>query len=154
MPAMPARVLIVEDNPTVRRATADFLETHPAVEVARAVESAEDALEHLNGAGRADLPGTRSVDLHSDGSVDLVLVDTRMPGGMSGIDLVRRLQEDAPGVPCLMYSSHDGSAYVQRALDAGARGYFLKSNPGRLPGAIQQVLAGEQYLDPRINLGC
>lgn len=134
---MPARVLLVEDNPTVRRATADFLATCSDIEVAHAVASAKDAIEHLNG----------------DGSADLALVDTRLPGGMSGIDLVRRLQDDAPDVPCLMYSAHDGPPYVQRALGAGAHGYVLKSNPDRLPIAIQQVLEGEQYLDPRIDLG-
>lgn len=132
---MSTRILIVEDNEVMRSALEQFLEDWPEFEVVGAVERAEEALEYLSGAGTADL----------------VLADTRLPGGMSGIDLVRRLRDTWPELPCLMYSGHEEREYVEAALAAGARGYLLKGTPDKLPVAIQQVCEGEEYIDEEVE---
>jgi DNA-binding NarL/FixJ family response regulator len=139
---MPARIMIVEDNAYMRRALVQFFEDLQAFEVVSAVERAEEALEHLNG---AHPPGAEAE------GVDLALVDMRLSGGMSGTDLVRQLQEMRPDLSCLMYSGHGEQEYVDEALAAGAQGYMLKGSPDALPEAIQRVLAGEQYIDPQID---
>lgn len=72
-------------------------------------------------------------------------VDTSLPD-MNGIELVRRLLDRRPDILCLMYSGHEETFYVERALEAGARGYLVKGNPRELPGAIRQVLNGGTYL--------
>lgn len=133
---MQARILVVEDNKVMRQALGQYLEDQPDLTMVAATETAEEALEYLD---RSGVP-------------DLVLADTRLPG-MSGIDLVRRLQSIQPDLPCLMYSGHDETRYVEEALDAGAKGYLIKGDPDQLSKAIEQVLAGNEYIDEKlINL--
>ena len=52
-----------------------------------------------------------------------------------------------------MYSGHEETFYVERALEAGAKGYLVKGNPGELPDAIQQVLNGDTYLSRTLRDG-
>ena len=130
---MNARIYIVEDHAVMRGALADFLRSTPGLEVAGAAATAEEALEEIDG-----------------DAVDLVLVDTRLPG-MGGIELVEELKGRWPGVACLMLSGHDDEAYVDRAKKAGAQGYLVKGKADEIPEAIQRVLAGEPYTDWKIE---
>jgi DNA-binding NarL/FixJ family response regulator len=70
---------------------------------------------------------------------------------MNGIELVAKLRHQAPELPCLMLSGHREHEYVQRALDAGAKGYVMKSEPEAILPAIKQVLAGEIYLSQALQ---
>lgn len=124
-----ASIYIVEDHDVMRQALDNFLSETPDFSVAGTAKTAEDALPHLL----------------DDAAVDLVLVDTSLPG-MSGIDLVEKLQRQRPTLRCLVLSGHSGDAYVRRALEAGARGYVLKGDPSELMTALQQVLDGDVYL--------
>jgi DNA-binding NarL/FixJ family response regulator len=65
---------------------------------------------------------------------------------MSGIDLVREMNERRPALRCLMHSGHGEASYVDQALQAGAWGYVLKGNPDELLTAIRHVICGEKYL--------
>lgn len=78
-------------------------------------------------------------------AADLVLVDVSLPR-MSGVDLVRLLQVQIPGLLCLMVSGHDEAGYARQALHAGARGYVLKGRPEDLRDGIRTVLDGGTYL--------
>jgi DNA-binding NarL/FixJ family response regulator len=123
-----ARVFIVEDHQDMREVLQEYIGEAIGLVVCGTAGDAESALESL-----------RDLDL------DLVVVDVSLPG-MSGIDLVKHLQDRSPDLPCLVLSGHGEPTYVARALGAGARGYVLKGNARELPGAIQDVLAGETYL--------
>lgn len=120
----------------MRRALEQFLDDLSDFEVGGATETAEAALQALNGTA----------------NVDLALIDTRLPG-MNGIELVKQLQARHPDLPCLMYSGHGETTYVEQALDAGARGYVLKGDPDELPTAIRRVLNGEQHLSAPLQKG-
>jgi DNA-binding NarL/FixJ family response regulator len=102
-------------------------------EIAGLATTAEQALE--------ELPGLK---------VDLILVDVSLPG-MSGIDLVAALQHGNHGVPCLMLSGHASRQYVERSLDAGARGYVLKDDIGGILEGIHEVLNGGIYISEQLE---
>jgi DNA-binding NarL/FixJ family response regulator len=77
--------------------------------------------------------------------LDLVLVDISLPK-ISGIDLVGRLNQLYPDLPCLMISGHKSSLYLRRSLEAGARGYAIKDSAKGIIEGIYQVIRGEIYI--------
>ncbi|MBK3735729.1 response regulator [Azospirillum brasilense] len=92
-PPRPATILLVEDEALVRMATATVLE-HAGFRIMEA-SSGPDALDAFA----------------RDPEVDLVLTDYAMPG-MTGLELVRELRVQRPGLPVLMVT---GYAEIQRA---------------------------------------
>jgi two-component system invasion response regulator UvrY len=123
------RVVVTDDHRVVREGLRYMLNDAPDVDVVGEAESGEELLA---------LVGSEVVDV--------VLLDVRMPG-MSGLDVLERLAEDAPQVRVLMLSMHDQPAYVRRAIELGAAGYLLKS-AGRdeLLTALQVAAEGGTYL--------
>jgi DNA-binding NarL/FixJ family response regulator len=80
----------------------------------------------------------------------VVVMDIALPG-VSGIEGVRRIIAHDPGARVLMFSMHDESIFVRRALDAGALGYVTKASaPQVLIEAIDVVAAGRRFLSPDI----
>lgn len=127
------RVFVVEDHPLMRDMLTEFLALEEIFEIVGVVDSAEAALERF-----------------PDPLPDLVLIDMSLPG-MSGIDLLRKLHERQPGLPCAMLSGHGEKHYVEQAFEAGASGYILKGEPDELPQAIQQILAGNPFISPELQ---
>jgi DNA-binding NarL/FixJ family response regulator len=79
------------------------------------------------------------------------VMDCALPG-ISGLVAARRILEASPDVAILMLSMHSEETWVRQALDAGARGYILKSAMElELPVAIRKVAAGETVLDPAVS---
>lgn len=116
------RLFLVDDSELFLELLMDVLEGEPDLTVAGSATSGEEALETL--------PGM---------ACDLALIDVSMPG-MNGIELVRRLQQERPDVPCVMLSAHAGEAYVSQAMAAGARAYVEKGRPEELLATIHAVL--------------
>lgn len=84
------------------------------------------------------------------GGIDLLLTDMTMPG-LSGIDLIKRIREEAPQIPVLVLSMHGECQVAARAIKAGAAGYLTKdSEPEILLAAIRQVAAGGHYISPEL----
>jgi len=91
--------------------------------------------------------GTQVLEILSQKRFDLLLLDMTMPG-VSGSDLVARIQAFADAPPILILSMHNEAQIARRALAAGAAGYLTKdSNPDILLAAIRRVAAGGRYLD-------
>lgn len=81
---------------------------------------------------------------------DIVLLDLSMPG-LSGVDLIKRLQLDHAELPVLVLSMHVEAQIVARVLRAGARGYVTKDcEPAALLGAVRKVAGGGRYIDPSL----
>jgi DNA-binding NarL/FixJ family response regulator len=119
------RILIVDDHPLMREGIAGWIQRAPNMEVCGHAESASDAL-----AMAAKL------------KPDLVLTDITLTG-RDGLELIKDLAAQFPGLPALVLSMHEESLYAARALRAGARGYIMKSAGGtRLLQAIEEVLQG------------
>ncbi len=82
---------------------------------------------------------------------DLVLADITMPG-KSGLEFIKDMQTQHPGVPVLVMSMHDESIYAERVLRAGGRGYIMKNEGGeRVLEAIRQVLQGQVYVSKHVS---
>ncbi len=84
------------------------------------------------------------------GACDLLLLDMTMPG-LSGIDLIQRLQKEHPALPVLILSMHNEGQFVARAVKAGASGYVTKgSEPEVLLAAIRKIAPGGRFIDPSL----
>ncbi|MDP2561776.1 response regulator transcription factor [Psychrobium sp. 1_MG-2023] len=78
---------------------------------------------------------------------DVVVMDLSMPG-IGGLEAIRRLCKYDPDVLVLVYSIHDESIYVERALEAGARGYVSKNSAAEvLATAVAEIASGKRYIE-------
>lgn len=81
---------------------------------------------------------------------DVVLTDARMPG-MDGLELVRALVADHPGVAVVVLTTFDDEAIVRGAIGAGASGFLLKDvTTDQLASGIRAVSQGGLVVDPRV----
>jgi two-component system, NarL family, response regulator len=128
------RVLIADDHLIFRMGLKSLLNNEPDIVVA----------------GEAST-GAQTIEKFKDLRPDVVVLDLRMPdgGGMAALAGVRELRNDAR---VLVLSSYANEEEVYQALQAGASGYVLK-DVGRdeLTGAIRQVYAGRQWIQPCIQ---
>ena len=123
------RILIVDDHPITRYGLTQLISHEPDLLVCGEAESAAQALAAIKSA-----------------RPDLVLADITMPG-RSGLEFIKDLQTQHPGVAVLVMSMHDETIYAERVLRAGGRGYIMKNEGGeRLLEAIRQVLQGQVYI--------
>jgi DNA-binding NarL/FixJ family response regulator len=77
---------------------------------------------------------------------DVIIIDISLKNS-DGIDFLRQLKAKGFIIPSLIFSMHEEPVYIERALNSGARGYFLKSESIReLPTAIRNIIAGKVYL--------
>ena len=81
---------------------------------------------------------------------DVVLLDVHMPDGV-GVEVIRRVAGDQPGVRFLALSVSDAAQDVIAVIRAGARGYVTKSISGpELADAVQRVHGGDAVFSPRL----
>jgi DNA-binding NarL/FixJ family response regulator len=81
---------------------------------------------------------------------DVYVLDISMPE-LNGIETTDRLKKLNPENKIIILSMHDGLAYVEKALQAGAEGYILKKGATEeVIHAIREVYKGERYLSPRV----
>jgi DNA-binding NarL/FixJ family response regulator len=81
----------------------------------------------------------------------VIVMDCAMPGA-SGLHATREILKRDAGVAILMLSMHAEDTLVRQALEAGARGYVLKSALDLdLAAAVKRVAAGEIVLDPQLS---
>lgn len=125
---MPINLYIVEDNTYVRQAFQLFFQRQHEWQTYGIATTAEEAL--------ADL---------TIYDADLVIVDVALPD-MDGIQLIERLLTQQPALRCLIFSCYLELAYIQRFLEAGAKGYVVKDDSAELAAAIRHILNGEVYL--------
>jgi DNA-binding NarL/FixJ family response regulator len=82
---------------------------------------------------------------------DVIVMDISMPV-VNGIEAATRLKKTLPRTKLLMVTVHASPAYVEAALQAGARGYILKSGPpGELLEAVAAVCAGRLFLSAQLS---
>lgn len=129
------RVLIADDNRTVRRGLRIQLETVPGIRVIGEVANGFDA-----------------VTIARNENADVVLMDLQMPG-MTGAEATRELTRSRSTHPVavIVMTSFSIDQYVTEALDAGAVGYLLKSHDSdQLISAIHAAARGEAIVSSRV----
>lgn len=126
-------ILTVDDHPLIREGIAAVINDQPDMQVI-----AEAAT------------GSAAVEQFRLRSPDIVLLDLRLPD-TSGIQVILALKKLSGSVRVIVLTTFDGDVEIRRALEAGARGYMLKSMPpAELFIAIRQVYAGKTHVPGRI----
>jgi two-component system response regulator NreC len=130
---MSIKVLLADDHRIMREALRSLIEKESDMKV---VGEAAD--------GRA------AVRLSRELSPDVVIMDITMPE-LNGVEATNQILSEAPNVKILGLSMHSDEHFVAGMLKAGGSGYLLKDCAAEeLVQAIRSVIAGEQYLSPKI----
>jgi DNA-binding NarL/FixJ family response regulator len=131
-PADRIRLLIVDDHPVVRDGLVSIL------------HEGEPDLEVIGEAG----DGKEAVIAWRNLRPTVTIMDLQLPG-QSGVEAVQAIRREDPDARILVLTTFDGDADIQRALEAGARGYLLKSvRRATLIEAVRAVAAGPRSLPP------
>jgi len=134
-PALPPviKAAIIEDRRDLREGLAILINGTPGYRCVGSFRSMEEALLRI---GR-DLP-------------HVALVDIGLPG-ISGIEGIRLLREQYPGLALLVLSVYDDDERIFEALCAGAAGYLLKHTaPARLLECLKEVVSGGAPMSPEV----
>src|SRR5208283_615974 len=127
------RVLSVDDHPLLREGIAAIIDNQPDMQLVAQASNAQEALQQF----RKHRP-------------DVTLMDLRLPD-KSGIDAMIAVRTEFPEARVIMLTTFEGDVEIQRALEAGARGYMLKSMPPKeLVEVIRQVHAGKKRIPPQL----
>ena len=89
------------------------------------VTTLQERLEMRGFPARVALDGQSGLDLIAADTPDVVVLDLRMPG-MSGVEVLRRIRGQWPGLPVIMLSGHGSDQDFQACLDLGAAQYHKK----------------------------
>ena len=81
---------------------------------------------------------------------DLILIDLSLPK-LNGMEASRRIRKLCPHSKIVFLSQDCSPEVVEEALRIGAMGYLLKSDAADLPVAVQAILAGGQFVSPRLQ---
>jgi DNA-binding NarL/FixJ family response regulator len=94
--------------------------------------------------------GSEAIQKYREHRPDVTLMDLRLPD-MNGIDTLIAIRGEFPEARLIMLTTFEGDVDIQRALEAGARGYVLKSMPPQdLVGVIRQVHAGKRRIPSEV----
>ncbi len=128
------RVLICDDQATVRDGLRLMLGLEPDIEVVGTAQHGAEALV-----------------LVAAVSPDLVLMDLKMPV-MNGIEATRQICRHFPTTRVLVLTTYDADEWVFDAVRAGAAGYLLKDTAREeLVAAVRGTVAGGGYIDPAVG---
>jgi DNA-binding NarL/FixJ family response regulator len=127
------RILSVDDHPLLREGIAMIVNNQPDMLMVGQAAS-----------------GTDGINKFREHRPDVTLMDLRLPD-LSGIDALTAIRTEFPEARIIMLTTFEGDVEIQRALDAGARGYMIKSMPPRdLLEVIRQVHAGKKRVPPQV----
>jgi len=130
---MSIRALLADDHVLVRQRLKSLLE-HEGIQV---IAEASD--------GQVALQQAQSLQ------PDIAVMDISMPIS-NGLEAARGIRASCPKTKTILLTQHEEDHYVSEAIDAGVKGYVLKSQAViDLMNAIRQVSRGEVYLSPGIS---
>ena len=131
---MKLRILIADDHELVRRGARALLNARNDWRVVGEAANGREAVE-------------KAIKLRPD----VAVVDISMPE-LDGVEVVRQIREAVPDAKVLVLTMHESGQMVRHALEAGARGYLLKSDLSDcLTKAVRAIADGKRFLTPRVS---
>jgi DNA-binding NarL/FixJ family response regulator len=128
------RIMLADDHEIVRRGIRSLIEARGGWEICG---------EAAN--------GFEAVELALKEKPDVAILDYFMPG-QTGLDVTRQIRAKLPKTQALIFSEHDGETLIRDALQAGARGFLLKSDAEeQLLDAITALAAARPYFTARVS---
>jgi len=121
------RILIVDDNPAVRRYLRAILEQQESWRVCGEARTGAEALHQV-----------------LDSPPDLIVLDYQMPD-LNGVDIAKQISEMFPQIPILMVTLHLSRQLAEAAREAGVRGACAKQDIGSLVEAVEVLLQDKTY---------
>jgi DNA-binding NarL/FixJ family response regulator len=110
MNAAPLKIVVVDDHSVVRRGVRALLESHAGWEVVAEATTGREAVD--------------AVKRHQP---DVVVMDLSLPD-LNGLEATRQIVRDSPQTEVLVLTMHHSEQLAREVLQAGARGYVLKSD--------------------------
>ena len=127
------RILVADDHEIVRRGLVSLIKSHPDWEVCAEAEN-----------------GRQAVEKASLSKPDIAILDIGMPV-LNGLEATRQILRDRPGTRILVLTITDTDQAVQAVLDAGARGFLLKSDAARdLVTALEALEHNKAFFTARV----
>ncbi|HJX84755.1 MAG TPA: response regulator transcription factor [Candidatus Angelobacter sp.] len=131
---MKLRILIADDHEVVRRGLCTLLKTHEGWEIC----------------GEAS-DGREAVEMARQLKPDVVILDIGMPN-LNGLAATRQLTQQDAQQKIIILTLTDSDQVIREALDAGARGFVLKSDAARdLVSAVEALQRNRMFFTPRVN---
>jgi len=130
---MSFRILVADDHEVVRRGLSALLRAQPEWDVCGEAANGREAVEKA----AAMRP-------------DVVILDVGMPN-LNGLEATRQILRANPQTKILILTLHDSDQIVREVLDAGARGFLLKSDAARdLVAAVEALRRDKIYFTPKV----
>src|SRR5277367_1007149 len=131
---MKLRILIADDHEVVRRGLCALLQAHDGWEICAEAKDGREAIE-------------KATQLKPD----VVILDVGMPN-LNGLAATRQLTQHDPHCKVIVLTITDSDQVIREALDAGARGFVLKSDAARdLVTAVEALQRNRMLFTPRVN---
>ncbi|MET0531774.1 MAG: response regulator transcription factor [Microvirga sp.] len=131
---MMTRILIADDHDVVRSGVRTILEGHGGWEI---VGEARD--------------GKEAIDRALATRPDIVVIDYGLPL-INGVEVTRQIRSRLPGVEVLIFTMHDTDSLIRDVLEAGARGFLLKSDAMQfLVAAVESLTAHKPFFTGKVS---
>ncbi len=128
------KISIVEDLEVVRNGLAAIINMSSDFVVLHSFETAEEALPAI-----------------LSNPPDIVIMDIHLPGGMNGIECIKKIKEKNPDIQFMMFTIYENSDTVFQALEAGASGYLLKNTPpSKILESLKELYEGGSPMNAEI----
>ncbi len=133
---MKTRIALLDDHRVVSRSLRMYLESFADLEVTGTATSGEELLRNIAG-----------------WNPHVVICDLLLPGGIDGVETMRRLHTAEPEIRMIALTASIDEARMTAALRAGASGYVRKdAEPEVLLEAVRTVARGRTFLDPVVAM--
>lgn len=128
------RIILADDHSLVRRGIRSLLGSHSGWQVCGEAADGRETLEKVN-----------------ELKPDILILDLNMPE-LNGLEVTRRVHKMCPGVEVLVLTVHNSEQVMRQVLEAGARGYMLKSDAGHeLLSAVDTVRRHRLFLSSQAS---
>jgi DNA-binding NarL/FixJ family response regulator len=127
------RIFIADDHEVVRKGLSVLLQAEAGWEICGEAADGREATEKVR-----------------ELKPDVIILDIGMPG-LNGLEATRQIMKDDPRARVLILTLHDSDQVVREVLNAGARGFLLKSDAARdLVVAVEAVRRDKTYFTSKV----